>query len=57
MGYKCMLNPRNFNAEKLSAFIRELTELGVWNGSEVVYDDSDKELDAKVKEIMDQYSK
>ncbi len=57
MEYKCMINPRNFNAEKLSALIRELTELGVWNGFEVVYDDSDTELAAKVREIIDKYSK
>lgn len=57
MGYRCMVNPRNFNAEKLSALIRELTELGVLNGFEVVYDDSDTELAAKVREIIDKYSK
>lgn len=52
-----MLNPRNFNAEKLSALIRELTELGAWNGFEIVYDDSDKDLAAKVREAIDKYSK
>lgn len=52
-----MINPRNCNTEKLSALIRELTELGVWNGFEVVYDDSDTELAAKVREIIDKYSK
>lgn len=57
MEYKCMISPRNFNAERLSSLIRELTELGVWNGFELVYNDSDKELAAKVREIIDKYSK
>lgn len=52
-----MISPRNFNAERLSSLIRELTELGVWNGFELVYNDSDKELAAKVREIIDKYSK
>ena len=43
--------------EVICALISGPIELGVWNGSEVVYDDSDEELADKVREIIDKYSK
>ena len=35
--------------------VEKLVKLGVWVGSEIIYDDSDKELTAKIKEITDAY--
>ena len=45
------------NAEKFAAMVKELIELGVFVSSEIMYDDSDEELTAKVKEITEAYLK
>ena len=48
----CKVDPEIVNTEKFTAMVEKL---GVWVGSEIIYDDSDKELTAKIKEITDAY--
>ena len=51
----CKVDPKTVNVEKFAAMVEKLVKLGVWVGSEIIYDDSDKELTAKIKEITDAY--
>ena len=54
----CKVDPEIVNTEKFTAMVEKLVKLvklGVWVGSEIIYDDSDKELTAKIKEITDAY--
>ena len=51
----CKDDPEIVNTEKFTAMVEKLVKLGVWVGSEIIYDDSDKELTAKIKEITDAY--
>ena len=53
----CKVNPETVNAEKFAEMVKELVKLGVWVGSEIIYDDSDENLAAKVKEITGAYLK
>ena len=49
------VDSKTVNAEKFAAMVKELIELGVFVSSEIMYDDSDEELTAKVKEITAAY--
>ena len=51
------VDSKTVNAEKFAAMVKELIELGVFVSSEIMYDDSDEELTAKVKEITEAYLK
>ncbi len=53
----CKVNPKTVNAEKFAAMVKALIELGVFVSSEIMYDDSDENLSAKVKEITGAYLK
>ena len=49
------VDSKTVNAEKFAAMVKELIELGVFVSSEIMYDDSDEELTAKVKGITAAY--
>ncbi len=53
----CKIDCKTVNAEKFAAMVKELIELGVFVSSEIMYDDSDEELTAKVKEVAGAYLK
>lgn len=55
MKRKCRLKikPQTVSAEKLQTIQNELEKLGAWQNSEIVYDDSDKELCQKIMKITD----
>lgn len=51
--YSLNVNLHTVSAEKLQTILSELEKLGVWQNSEIVYDDSDEELCHKIMKITD----